>query len=176
MAERPIIEVPVTESDRRIEIICRLGLLLLWLGTLLCYFYVLPGTIAIHYNLKNQPDGFGSKAYIFITPGIATILYFFLSLTSRYPHRFNYLREVTEENAPQMYASAVKLLRVMKMYIILGFFFQTANDVLCLRFADFHSSVFSILLAWSPVILVVAGVASYLLDENRMRKRNKTVK
>jgi uncharacterized membrane protein len=169
--ERPIIEIPVTESDTRIERICRVAILLLWLGTLLCYFYVLPNTIPIHYNLKNEPDGFGSKAYIFITPGIATALYILLSFVGRYPHRFNYLKPVTEENAERMYTSAVRLLRVAKMYIILGFFFQTANDILSLKYSSFHSSFLSIMLEWAPVILVVAGVVAYMLDERRLRNK-----
>ena len=54
-------------------------------------------------------------------PVIGTVLFAIISLLNRYPHLFNYPGKITEANAPQQYASATRLLRLLKLGILITF-------------------------------------------------------
>ncbi|RYZ25031.1 MAG: DUF1648 domain-containing protein [Sphingobacteriales bacterium] len=121
MNERPRIDLPHTVTDNVLEGAGSLITVLLW-----CYvvwFYpTLPAIVPIHFDGGGRPDGFGDKASLLILPGITTIIYILLTVLNRYPHTFNYLVEITPENAVKQYKNATKMIRVLKLGIALLFF------------------------------------------------------
>lgn len=132
MSVRPKINIPLTLSDKVIEALAIILLLAYWM--MVVYFYSsLPETIPIHYNGKGEADSFGGKLSIFAMPMVATVIYFGLTVLSRFPHLFNYATEITAENAVSQYTNAIRLFRYLKLVIIFVFglgSYQTIQDAL----------------------------------------------
>ncbi len=120
MENRPKIKLELTAADRLLEILGWLALLLLW-GITILNFSSLPDTIPTHYNALGEADGFGSKNSIWSIPIIATIFFIGLTLLNKYPHKFNYPKEITSENAQKQYSNATRLMRYVKFIIVLIF-------------------------------------------------------
>ena len=129
--DRPKIKIELTKSDKILEIIALLLLICLWIYVIYNY-NSLPDIINTHFNAQGKPDGSGEKQYIFGLPGVATFLYLLVTIASRYPHTFNYLDEITEENALEQYTKMTKLTRILKI-ILIGIFgyssWQTISNV-----------------------------------------------
>ena len=107
MGLNPKIKPHLTTIDKVIGITVWAILLVIWTVTLLNYSS-LPGKIPIHFNLEGVTDGFSSKISILIWPALATVLCLGLTLLARLPHIFKYPVEITQENAPTLYARTSK--------------------------------------------------------------------
>ncbi len=121
MSTRPKPVIGLSSLDRWLEISGYGMLLLMWAGTIFAYLK-LPVTIPIHYNLEGKADGYGNKIFLLLLPAIPTIIFFGITFLSRYPHIFNYMVTITEENALKQYTMAVRLLRFLKLSVVLIFF------------------------------------------------------
>ncbi|MBN8836907.1 MAG: DUF1648 domain-containing protein [Sphingobacteriia bacterium] len=116
--QRPVIKIELSKTDKLIESIALAGLLFMWLYVLYA-FTKLPDTIPIHYNYHGKADNYGSKYVIFILPLVISALFLLLTILNHYPHKFNYLKKITEDNAMQQYKAATKSLRIVKLVIVL---------------------------------------------------------
>lgn len=120
MEERPKLKIPYSIDEIIMELFSVMVILInIWL--LLKYYKLLPNTIPTHFNVAGVPDGYGSKGSILTLPIIAFIMYFFLTLLSRFPNIYNYPKPITEENAEYQYRCARKLMIIMKTEIIICF-------------------------------------------------------
>lgn len=81
----------------------------------------LPETIPVHLNARGEVDGFGQKWMFLLLPAIGVILFLGMSWITRFPHRFNYPVNITEDNASQQYANAARMIRVMKLSLAVLF-------------------------------------------------------
>ncbi len=154
--KRPVIKIELNNVDKAQEKLALWLLIFLWVATIVIWF-TLPLTIPVHFNLKNEPDRWDDKAYIFVMPFIASLLYALLSFVNKYPQSFNYIKPVTEGNAERLYTMGTRLLRLVKLMIIIGFVVDTANDLIIAKNPAFHDTFLSTVLQWVPVILI-AGV------------------
>lgn len=120
MEKRPKIKLELSVTDRFGE----------WLGwSLLFGMFVyafdsinsLPETIPVHFDIKGQPDGYGSSLTLLGLPIIALILTVGLTILNKYPEIFNYTVKINEENAERQYRAATRLIRWLKVAIILTF-------------------------------------------------------
>jgi uncharacterized membrane protein len=118
--ERPKIKLIPSTSDKIVEILGWLILLVLW-GWTINHYSALPDTIPTHFNAAGEADGFGSKVSIIALPVIATILFIGLTLLNRYPHIFNYPTAITQDNALKQYTLATRMLRYLKLVLVLVF-------------------------------------------------------
>ncbi len=116
MAERPKIKPPLTGFDKSVEVLCLVVLIALW-GIAIYYFPKLPDKIPTHFNVSGAIDDYGSKLSIFLLPGIGSLLYVLLTALNKFPHIFNYSKEITSDNALALYSIATRMLRVMKFVI-----------------------------------------------------------
>lgn len=126
----PLPEIPLelTNKDNFLEVIG--GVLLLTYWVYACLHYAnLPEIIPIHYNALGEADGYGSKNSLFLLPAITSVLFLGITILNKYPHKFNYLVDITEENALRNYTLATRLLRVMKVIITIIFFLITFMTV-----------------------------------------------
>jgi uncharacterized membrane protein len=121
MKERPKIKPAPTAGDRNIEVLSALILTATWFLAVYAFSF-LPETIPVHFDLKGNPNRFGSKANLVVLPIISTILYTGMTIINRYPHIFNYPVKITEENALRQYTNATKMLRVLKLVVLIVFF------------------------------------------------------
>jgi uncharacterized membrane protein len=120
--QKPKVNITATKADTKVEIIALLLLILLWISTVVFYFY-LPQTIPMHFNAKGVVDDYSSKVSIFILSTIATIIYIGLTLLNKCPHIFNYPFVITNENAALQYTYATKLMRWLKLVIVILFLY-----------------------------------------------------
>ena len=122
MKKRPIIKLELSITDKIFEVLGWVAVLMTWVLIITNYFK-LPDIIPMHYNYAGQADGFGNKETILILPIVATILFIGMTMLNKYPHLFNYPKEITENNALKQYTIATRLIRCLKFAIVLIFGF-----------------------------------------------------
>lgn len=120
MEARPRIKLSLSKVDKAIELTGKLIFLLMW-GLTIYAFSKLPAIIPIHFSGSGKVDNFGSKSFLFILPILATVIYFGLSQLNKFPHIFNYMTTITEENAVRQYTIATRMLRYLKLAILVIF-------------------------------------------------------
>ncbi len=74
----------------------------------------LPERIPIHFDGSGYPNSFGHKWMVWLLPGIGLILYAGMTVLNRYPHTFNYLVEITPQNAHYHYRIATRMITAFK--------------------------------------------------------------
>jgi uncharacterized membrane protein len=120
--DRPIIKIELDTSDWIMEIIGAIFLILM-IGFPMYYFSELPEVIPRHFNAAGEPDGFSQKNIIWALPAIGVVTYISMFFLSKYPHIFNYPKEITKENAEKQYRIATKLIRTLNMVTVASFFY-----------------------------------------------------
>ncbi|MCO6498233.1 MAG: DUF1648 domain-containing protein [Chitinophagaceae bacterium] len=126
--QRPQIKIEKNGTDKVLEYTG-------WAFLILCWIYVfmtfgqLPEAIPTHFGISGEPDGYGSRNMIFLLPAIATVLFIGLTVLTRFPHKFNYLSRITEQNAITRYTFAVRLIRFLKWAIVVLFTFITYQTI-----------------------------------------------
>ena len=129
MEARPKIKIALTQSDKIFEIGGIVLLAIMWALALINYFQS-PETVAIHFDFSGHPDGYGNKLTNFLLTLIATIIYLGLTQLNKYPHFFNYMTKLTEENAARQYTGATKMIRILKISIVLIFTIEILSALL----------------------------------------------
>jgi len=81
------------------------------------YYNKLPDQIPIHFDANGDPDGFAGKNMIFGLPILSLILISGLHFLSKVPHTYNYIIEITKENAHLQYQQASRMMRAMNAII-----------------------------------------------------------
>jgi len=117
MEPRPKMNIQLTRLDKTLEIVCFSLLLLTWIA-IIAFFSNMPNQVPEHFNAAGSTDGAGDKKYIFILPGIATIIYLGMTWLNKHPHLYNYAPGVTAENAKRFYTPATKLIRILKLAVV----------------------------------------------------------
>jgi uncharacterized membrane protein len=164
--KRPVIKIELNDSDKAQEKLALWLLIFLWIAVMVAWF-TLPSTIPVHFNIKNEPDKWDDKAYIFMMPFIASLLYALLSFVNKYPQNFNYIKPVTEDNAERLYTQGTRVLRLVKLMIISGFIVDTANDVIVARNPPFHDTTLSMIFQWMPVVLIAGALVKKLFIDRK---------
>ena len=120
METRPKIKLSLSPLDNKLELTSKVFLVVMW-GLTLYTFLKLPTTIPTHFNASGQVDDYGNKLTLLILPILATIIYFGLTQLNKYPHIFNYMTKITEDNAQKQYTNATRMLRFLKLAILVIF-------------------------------------------------------
>ena len=120
MQQRPRIKLPLTPLDKTLERISILCLFLLW-GLAIYSVIKLPSIIPIHFNASGKADSYGSKMTLFFLPVLGSLLWLGITQLNKYPHIFNYMTTITEENVHRQYSIATRMLRYLKLAIIIIF-------------------------------------------------------
>ena len=137
---QPKIKISKSAIDYFFEISAFLTIFFMWIFSIYNY-HTLPENIPVHWGADGLADDYASKKMIFLLPIIITLLTTGLKLLNQYPHKFNYITFITEENAERQYKMAARLIRYLQ-FIISAFFayilVKTVND------AHLHQSKLSI--------------------------------
>lgn len=128
MHERPRIQIPLDNTDKYMDFIGKVCILLL-IALPIYYYGKLPDSIPSHFGGDGTPDKFSNKDSIWIMPFIGTFLYIGLSYLNKLPHIFNYPTEITEENALEQYTKATKMMRFINMVIAFTFTYITYSTI-----------------------------------------------
>ncbi len=121
---QPIVKIKKEPLDYFLEYGALIVLIATW-GFTIYHFNKLPDIIATHFDFNGNPDGFGSKLTIWLLPVIVSLIYILIYALTRYPHKFNYLTKITEQNAHKQYRLAARVMRVILFNITLLFGFIT---------------------------------------------------
>jgi uncharacterized membrane protein len=120
METKPKIKLILSPLDHKLEWVGKIGLAIMWF--LAAYaFFELPDTIPIHFNVSGKADSYGNKLTLLGLPVLATIIYLGLTQLNKYPHLFNYMTTITEDNAEKQYTIATRMLRLLKLAILVIF-------------------------------------------------------
>lgn len=120
MEIRPKIKINLSPLDNKLELTTKIFLVVMW-GLTIYTFLKLPKTIPIHFNASGQADDYGNKLTLLILPILGTVIYFGLTQLNKYPHIFNYMTKITEDNALMQYTIATRMLRFIKLAILVIF-------------------------------------------------------
>jgi len=119
MNERPKLKIKKTAWEYVLD---GIGLLA-FLASLFYIFYmwsVLPVEIPIHFDVHNEPNGWGSRGVLFIIPAINLPMWVGMLFLDQYPHKHNYIW-LTEENVYCQYHNSILLANVMRNQFIIFF-------------------------------------------------------
>ena len=97
--------------DKTIEIIGFFAIAFLFIISAFYYSH-LPDTIPIHFNLKGETDGFGSKNTIWALPFISLGCFILIKFLNKRPHLLNVPAKITEENKEYQYGLVAKSMWV----------------------------------------------------------------
>lgn len=120
--DRPRHIIPLSIADWIAEGVTAI----VFLATTIIFLFRYPSVndkVAMHYDLTGNIDRMGDKSGTFFFFGLLILLYVGMTFAQRFPHAFNYLTEITEENAKRQYTTAVKMIRWLKMMMIVLFSF-----------------------------------------------------
>ena len=164
MKKRPVINIELTALDKFLEAISLILLIALWAYTL-TNFSDLPDSIPTHYNAMGEVDNTGSKWSIFVLAGVATFLYAMLTVLNRFPHYFNYLAEITEENTYDHYKLSTRLMRVIKLFLLLLFGAITFETI---HIAKGFSSIFGFWFMPLTFLFMFVPIIVYFFKANKI--------
>ena len=120
--DRPQYIIPLSVADRIAEGVTA-GVLLTITVIFLFRYPSVDDQVAMHYDLAGNIDRMGDKSGIFFFFGILILLYVGMTFAQKFPHAFNYLTEITEENAKRQYTTAVRMIRWLKLMMVVLFSF-----------------------------------------------------
>ena len=117
IGKRPVIRVPLTPTERVLELVSVIGLLLhLFLVTQ--YWHTLPARVPSHYGPSGKPDAWGGKGALVFLLAINVIVYVGMTIVARYPQIYNYPVRITQQNAQRQYLLARFLIGWIKTVVI----------------------------------------------------------
>ncbi|CEN51470.1 DUF1648 domain-containing protein [Capnocytophaga canimorsus] len=168
MNNNPKLKLNLTQTDRIIEFFGWILLLTIWIWVLISYKN-LPDIIPTHYNASGVADGFGEKVNLLILPLLATVLFATLTLLNKFPHKFNYLVEITPENAYRQYVNATRMLRALKLVIVIVFglvIFQTLQyKVIQKHHITQYFPALTLMIIFVPIVYFIGK--SFILEKKK---------
>ncbi|HEX9059342.1 MAG TPA: DUF1648 domain-containing protein [Clostridia bacterium] len=117
---RPKLRLPLSPVEKVIQVVSATGLA----GIIIMLFTSwpsMPDKIPNHFGPSGGVDSWGGKGILFLLPIIMTFMYGLLTIIERIPHLYNYMCEITEENAEFQYRNARMMLTLLKIEIIFLF-------------------------------------------------------
>ncbi|MGB1308575.1 MAG: DUF1648 domain-containing protein [Oceanihabitans sp.] len=87
----------------------------------LYHYQNLPDKIPMHFNFEGKVDSYSSKTSIWALHMFTILTVMGLFYLNRFPHVFNYLNEITIENAKKNYTVATRMIRYLNCCIALLF-------------------------------------------------------
>lgn len=81
----------------------------------------LPEQIPTHYNFAGEVDGYGGKGSLILMMILSWVVLFTLTISTKFPEKWNMPVEVTEENKSRLFAIARAMMEVVKIFVILLF-------------------------------------------------------
>ncbi len=115
-ASRPRLNLPMSLLEWALQAMTLL-VLTITVAAVAFYWPTLPERIVIHFNILGNPDGHGPKSTLWFLCAVDTFNFLLMTVLSRFPHTFNYLRPVTESNAASQYLLARKFIFVMNFEV-----------------------------------------------------------
>lgn len=118
--KRPKLIIPKSNLEKILGILGILGVITTWIYLIVSWEQI-PQQIPTHFGFSGKPDSWGSKGAMLALPIVASFLYLLLTITSKFPQYYNYMVNITEENAKRQYQNARILMAWMAVEITVVF-------------------------------------------------------
>lgn len=155
---RPVVTLTRSPLEVALEVAAFIGFSCS-IAIVLPYWAHLPDSIPLHFGIGGKPDEWGAKAIIWFFPAIATVMYLAMTITSFFPHTFNYPVQITQENAIQQYQIALKLIIWLKTELLWLFVFIEWQII---QVALEESQELNILVLLTMMLIIFVTVGFYL--------------
>jgi uncharacterized membrane protein len=126
--ERPVLIIQKNKWDWLLDSITLACLFFIW-GYSFLNYCALPDQIPVHFNELGFPNGYGSKDSIWLIPFIVSVVVIAFFILNKFPHRFNYLVNITAENALKQYKLSTRLLRIISLNIAILFSYIIYKEI-----------------------------------------------
>lgn len=126
---RPVINLPRTYWDWFFDGASLLALIMT-AGILIHFWPALPETVPTHFGFSGEVDAWGSRNSLFILPATGLVFFVILTALGFFPHSYNYLFKITEENAQAQYRLARTLMGCLKMQTIFLFSYMEWQTIM----------------------------------------------
>ncbi len=109
-------KIKLDTTDKISEVV---SLLLIAIGIFIVAFSLpdLPNEVPVHFDLKGEPNRFGSKYELWIGVVVSVILYMIFTLISSRPHLYNYPSQ--KNDLESQYKLGSKMMRSLKVWMLL---------------------------------------------------------
>ena len=144
--------------EKLLEAVALVGLIgpIVWVAL---RWSLLPEQIPQHYNFSGEVDSYSGKSSLLLLLWVNCGLWLGLTVLSRYPHIYNYLVTITEQNAARQYLLARRLIVYIKAVITVLFAGITWHIV--------HTALGGAYPIWPivtlPIAFILAGTIVYLI-------------
>ncbi|WP_196891791.1 DUF1648 domain-containing protein [Aureivirga marina] len=166
MNQRPKIKIEPSLFDK-ITIFTTWSIFILIVVYTFHTFSELPNTIPTHFDEKGEINGFSSKNTLWNLTGLIFIINVGFLILAKFPHKFNYIVKITEENAKRQYTLAIRLLFVTAFLttVLLSFINYRIIQI------GLNANQGNIGKAFLPIILIsvviYVSVTTYLIFKNK---------
>lgn len=107
-----------------LEVSSAVTLLSMW-AIAVYYWPTLPELVPTHFDFSGKPDDWRTKQWLFFIPALSVLIYLLLTIISRFPNKFNFPVEITDENRGAQYKLALFVLSLVKLEMLLSFAYIT---------------------------------------------------
>lgn len=116
--KRPVISIPRSLTESILDAISLIVLIGSFVYTAMSWSS-LPEQVPIHFDMEGEADEWGSRMTLLWLPVINTIMFAGMTVLRSFPHKMNYLIEITPENAVYQYRLSIELLAWIKLQVVL---------------------------------------------------------
>lgn len=125
---RPKLNIPRSNLERILGFISLLGTIIIWIYFIASWKHI-PHQVPTHFGALGKPDSWGEKKALLFLPIVQSVLYPLLTITSKFPQHYNYLTNITEENAERQYQNARTLILWLSAEITVLFLFLEYQSI-----------------------------------------------
>lgn len=115
--QRPVLDLPRSSFEIVAELLALAGVIIT-VVILLRAWPDLPDRVPTHFGPTGEADAWGRKETLLFPPILMMVLYAGITVFNRYPHIFNYPRQITEENAARQYRLARTMMSWLKAELV----------------------------------------------------------
>lgn len=114
---RPVLNLPASPAETALGLVAAAGVLFA-IVTLALHWAALPERVPTRFGPSGTPIAWGPKGSLLPLAALAFVLYTVFTVLARYPHKFNYLVRITEENAPRQYLLTRSVIGWLKVEVV----------------------------------------------------------
>lgn len=123
----------------------------------------LPDIVPNHFNLKGEPNKYGSKHFLWVGVAVAVFMYFLLTVLAEFPKSYNF--HYTKNNIEEQYKITTKMVRSIKLGLMLFF---VALNFFIVESAQLKFTNYIVVLVPMVLLIVFGNVIYYTIQWSKI--------
>lgn len=123
------LDIPLSQLEKVLETVSLFTVIAMQVVQFLLWKDI-PDRIPTHFGISGTPDAWGGKGSLILLPVVEIALYILLTIVSKFPHTFNYLVEITEQNARYQYQNVRTMMSWLKADLVIVFAYIQYRTIL----------------------------------------------